>query len=367
MPDLLRILRRAATAADTIGAEVELLVVEPTTGRPAGAHQISQALRGHEDRISFEAPGQVEVRTPAAGSVRALAPMLADAVNHAVARLADAGLAALALGFQPLASLRSRHGADAQVASADELVLSSAAAVHVSISYRDEEDARRKLVAGRVLAPDLVALFGGSPLAKGRPLAVSIRAATWASAFAEYRIPGLVLAPEPGMFDRYVAWLLKRPAQAGSAPLERLRIPTADVRLKGVVEVRSFDSVPVAGAIAAAAMVRGLLTDTANLAQLAAHPVPVAAHEAALARAARVGLADKDLADRVGGLVDLAAHGLERLGDDPSTLVWARDAVAARQNWGQRITQLWSACASSPRQFVATLTSAMAGGLTAPW
>jgi gamma-glutamylcysteine synthetase len=360
MHDLVKILHRGAASADTLGAELELLVVDPATGRPATAHEIQRAIEGCDPPVSFEAPGQIEVRTPPARSLDALAATLADAVERAIALLSDAGLAGLTLGFQPFSSLQSRDGNDLVVASADELVLSSAAAVHINISYRDEEDARRKLVVGRALAPELVALFGGSPMVRGKALTASFRAMIWTSAFVDYRVPDTVLAPSPGTFDRYIDWLAKRSVEDGSDPIDRLRIPTADVRLKtSLVEIRSFDSLPVVGAIAAAAMVRGLLSDPSNLARLAADPPHSTARWSAIARAAHLGLSDDAMVTQLENLVAMAASGLERLGEDPSHLTWARQALAVRLNWGQRVARLRETSVS-PRELIASLTAAMA-------
>ena len=359
MPDLVEILHRSASPANTIGAELELLVVDPATGRPAHTYEIQRAIEGCDRLLSFEAPGQIELRTPPARSLDELAAALAGATDRAIALLANAGLAGLTLGFQPFSSLQSREGNDVVVASACELVLSSAAAVHINVSYQDEEDARRKLVVGRALAPELVALFGGSPIARGKALTTSFRAVIWTSAFIDDRIPDAVLAPTPGTFDRYVEWLARRSVDDSADPVDRLRIPTADVRLKAsLVEIRSFDSLPVAGAIAAAAMVRGLLSDPSNLALLAAHPAHSTARWAAIARAAHLGLSDDATAKRLEDLVAMADAGLERLGEDRAHLAWARRALVLRQNWGQRVARLRATCAS-PRELIASLTAAM--------
>jgi glutamate--cysteine ligase len=315
---------------------------------------------GHDAGISFEAPGQIEVRTAPAGSVRELAPMIAAAGAGARAHVEAEGLLALAVGFHPFASwMDDGDGGTPQARSSEQLVIELAAAVHVSVSYRDERDAQQKVAAARALTPFLVALYGGSPLARGEVVGASVRAALWTSAFPSLRLRDDVTAGPDGFFERYAAWLASRPTD--EAPRhddwrEQVRVPTGDVRLKDVVELRCFDSIPIPAAIAAAAMVRGLLCDPTNL-ERAARLEAAVPRRRAIELAARHGLADPALAARAAELVGEAAAGLRRLGDDPGALDWATAALAARRNHGQAIAARWAGQGGARRSFLRELAS----------
>ena len=346
--------RAACSGDDTIGVEVELLVVEPDEGRPASPHRIARVI-ARDRSLSFEAPGQIEVRTAPARSVRELSPMIEAAVAGARALVEAEGLLALAVGFHPFASWMNEgdHDRDApQAKSSEQLVLELAAAVHVSVSYRDERDAQRKVAAARALTPFLIALFGGSPLARGEVVGASVRAALWRSAFPGLRLRDELVAAPDGFFDRYAAWLASRPADQVPPSddwREQVRVPTGDVRLKEVVELRCFDAVPVPAAIAAAGMVRGLLCDPDNL-ERATRLRP-----AAVEPSARHGLGDPALAAQAAELVGEAAAGLRRLGDDPGALDWATSALAARRNHGQEVAARWARLGGARRTFLREL------------
>jgi glutamate--cysteine ligase len=236
----------------------------------------------------------------------------------------------------------------------------------VSLDWRDEADCVKKVTTAARVSPVLVALYANSPLRQGTPAgAVSFRSQVWNEVDpARCGYPEAML---DGSFSyrAWVDWALEAPllflrrdggylapkltfrqllAQGYEGRpathtdwADHLSTLFPEVRIKKVLEIRSADANGVAMTGALAALMRGLLYDATALDEAGRllGPQTPTQHRELHARAQVHGLAAlvsgrRILADAARELVELAASGLKRLGDDDLSLLEPLREVAAR-------------------------------------
>lgn len=229
-------------------------------------------------------------------------------------------------------------------------------ATQLSVDFSDELDCARKVRVGMLLAPLVTAMFASSPYERGRPTGwKSTRGFVWTR--TDPARTGFPEAATGFTYARWVDYLLDvpmmfthhggvwRPAHGTTFRqwMERGdegRFPTEadwglhqttvfpEVRVKRQIELRMGDCVPVALAGSFAGLWRGLLYDPRSLDQALALAERFDAYGDRNGRflaACRHGLqavvGGRPLVRWCETLVDLAASGLERLGDgDRATL-----------------------------------------------
>jgi glutamate--cysteine ligase len=335
------------------------------------------AMRRGVETLSLEPGGQFELSGSPWPTARAAHD---ENVRHAgeLRQVAGAlGLRAVALGYRPFTRLgdmpwmpKSRYRAmrdslGARGRLAHHMMLMTATG-QVSLDWRDEGDCVRKVTAAVRISPLLVALFANSPIAEGRPTGYqSWRSRVWNEVDpARCGYPAAML---DGSFsyEAYVEWALDAPLlflrRAGRYLSPRLTFrefvekgydgqPAThadwadhlstlfpEVRLKRVIELRAADGNSLALTGALAALARGLFyeRDALDAATRLLPPLSPREHLELHAAAQLEGLGGRlgagTLADYAGELVDAAARGLARLGDDDVGLLEPLREVAARR------------------------------------
>lgn len=235
--------------------------------------------------------------------------------------------------------------------------------IQVALDFQSEDDCRTKFHAAMAISPLVTALCANSPLAGGIDTGVaSYRARCWQQTDPDRT--GLLddLLSSPFSFERYVQWLMDVPLMfvwldgayrpGGGRTFRDWHSHGIDgvfpdraaweahqtsvfpeVRVKNFIEVRGADNGSLAQIAAIALLWTGLLYDERALAATAQLGEELARHRDALLEAATEdGLAGRaagrTLAEWTGELVELAAAGMQRRGEDASGLDWARDRVA---------------------------------------
>lgn len=258
------------------------------------------------------------------------------------------------------------------------------ATVQVNLDFADESDMARKMRTCLALTPVVSSIFANSSLVRGKPSGfVSRRLHIW-SATDPDRTGGLPFAYRDDFGYRdYVEWALDAPVfflMRGERliPLGRKTFRTfmaeghegehatlgdfdlhlttlfPDVRLKRFIELRGADAVPPGLTCSLPALWKGLLYDAGSLgdaAELVAdwRPEEVAR---ALQDVARRGLtaelAGRPILEWAGEVTDLAATGLERIGDrnawgedERRFLEPVREQLALGKSPGQVIVERW--------------------------
>lgn len=325
------------------------------------------AMQRGVETISLEPGGQLELSgTPFVTAREAHA----ENVRHAaelvqVAR--ELGLRAVTLGYRPFTTLaempwmpKTRYRVMRETLGrrgrlAFDMMLMTATG-QVSLDWRDEADCVRKVTGAVRVSPLLVALFANSPLAQGQPTGYqSWRSRVWSEVDpARCGYPAAML---DGSFSyqAYVDWaldapllFLRRDGQYLAPKLtfreflarghegrpathadwtDHLSTLFPEVRLKRVIEIRAADGNGLALTGALAALMRGLLYDRAALEGATRLLPPLSPrehlelHAAAQMQGLGARLGAGTLADYGAELVELAAAGLGRLGDDDVSLL----------------------------------------------
>lgn len=345
-----------------IGAEAELLVHDAASGRPAPLEADGPAIlpflrsfssergwtmtvsgKGPRFRapeggaISLEPGGQIEYATRPHDSVRALHIDLVATLRALHAHAADHGLILISVGIEP------GHGIDAapllldtpryrrmdayfaSIGHAGARMMRQTAALQINVDSDDPIDAWKTMNAA---APVLVAAFANSARYAGRATGfASYRAETWRH--VDPLRTGVLPDGEPP--EVYAAFALRAPAMLLPHPLrplpfvEHLRLGARsaewrehlttlfpEVRPKGYLEVRSIDAQPIDGLAAPLLLVSILARDAE--ARRTARELIGPADPALLARAARHGTRDPDLARLVGELMSLVTLRAQRTG-----------------------------------------------------
>ncbi len=235
-----------------------------------------------------------------------------------------------------------------------ERMMRASASTQVSVDFRDEADAIRKMRVAQALAPILCAMTSNTPVFEGEPAKPLARFALWREVDNDRcgSVPGLF---EPGFgFEEYADWILRtcpifvtRPAAAqpdgeslrpvfgksayeayGDAPMTEADVEHAlsmfwpDVRLKRFVEIRPADSLPAEYMAGYAALIKGLFYSEKALASIecafgveqGVWPLTDESADAALAAIQEKGsgalISGKTLAAWEGFLFELAAETL---------------------------------------------------------
>lgn len=332
-------------------------------------------LRGMET-VSLEPGGQVELSGAPHTSAR---EAHAENVRH-LAELKEVltplGLRAVALGYRPFTPLAEmpwmpktryrtmRETLGTRGRLAHHMMLMTATG-QVSLDWRDEADAARKVAASVRVAPLLVALYANSPLAEGQPTGyLSWRSRVWNEVDpARCGYPPCML---DGSFSyqSYVDWVVDAPMlflrrngrylnphrtfrqllkegwdgkpALQSDWVDHLSTMFPEVRLKKVIEIRSADAVTAEMTGALAALMRGLLYDECALDDVLAllparKPAEhLALHAAAQEHGLEAPLGAGTLADYAKDLVAIARNGLQRFDPLDAALLDPLAEVAAR-------------------------------------
>lgn len=335
------------------------------------------AMQRGAETLSLEPGGQFELSGAPFATVAAADAELRTHVGELRQVAGDLGLRAVGLGYRPFTELAAmpwmpksryrvmRKTLGARGTMAHDMMLMTATG-QVSLDWRDEADCVRKVTASVRISPLLVALFANSPLAQGRPSGYqSFRSHVWND--VDPARCGYPQAMLDGSFSyrAYVEWALDAPLlflrrggeyhapaltfrQLLAQGYEGTRATFSDwtdhlstlfpeVRLKKIVEIRAADGNSTAMTSALGALMRGVLYD-ATACDEATRLLPTlspdahrALHRAAQKDGLQTPVGQGTLADYAGPLVELAAAGLRRLGDDDPSLLAPLSEISARR------------------------------------
>ena len=368
-----------------LGAEVELIPLDSTTGRrcplePGGATGATPGtlhfLRRYGSRqswrevttpkgtpsfqlavggaLTFEPGGQLEYSSPPCRSPSALLALLRSVVLPLRAAAANEGIELLAAGLDPcntteaapllLHTARYTRMAEylARIGPAGAQMMRQTAAFQMSLDLDDEPLLRWTVL--NAAAPYVVAIFANSPVYDGISTGFrSTRAEVWrrldplrtglpwdehdpVGHYCDFalRAPALLLPQLDGAHRPFGEWL-----RHSRSPLEdwheHLSTLFPEVRPRGHLELRSCDAVPPQWYAAPVVLAVGIAYDPWALraaAELLGHPDMDLLH-----RAGRRGLGDADIRRIAVDLVDIALAGCGHLGPGyfhPSDLEQAR-------------------------------------------
>lgn len=324
------------------------------------------ALWRHEDKVSLEPGGQVEMSAaPASSMAQAAAAMRSHLIElRSVAD--DLDITFIAGGFRPFGSLADvpwqpkrryeimKSFLPAQGGRLAWEMMKRTATVQFNFDFGDEADAVSRMRSGLGVSSIVTALAAASPLVDGKPSGfLSYRAAVWLET-DEKRCGLLPFAlGEEASFARYAEWALDVPMffivreghhlpfdgrmtfrhfwQSGYEHQGRTHHATIDdwelhlstvfpeLRLKKTIEMRGADAAPLPVAFGIGALWRGITDDpaardaawelvrdaTMDEREATRRTVPRAGLEARLGR--------KTLGDLALPLVEIAREGLLRL------------------------------------------------------
>ncbi|MBA3892356.1 MAG: hypothetical protein H0X69_01485 [Gemmatimonadales bacterium] len=351
-----------------VGAEVELIPVEASTGRRCplesgavpgtlpllrrfGARQGWKETRTAKGTPCFELPvggtltfepgGQLEYSTPPCRSPSALLALLRSVVLPLRAAAAGEGIELMAVGIDPLNStedapllLRTRRYARmaeylGRIGPAGARMMRQTAAFQVSLDLDDEP--RLRWSVSNAAAPYVTAIFANSPVYAGSATGCrSTRAQVWraldpartglpwngaapVTAYLDFALgaPAIMLPQLGGEHRPFGEWLRHaRPTMAEWR--DHLTTLFPEVRPRGHLELRSCDAVAPRWYAAPIALAVGITYDTRALraaADLLGRP-----DLGLLDRAGRLGLGDPAIGRTAAQLVDIALAGCESLG-----------------------------------------------------
>jgi glutamate--cysteine ligase len=358
---------RASLTPRQVGAEVELIPVDATTGRrcPIEADAVPATLpflRRYGARqgwtetrtakgtpcfqlpsgtLTFEPGGQLEYSAAPCRNPSALLAQLRTVVPPLRTAAANEGIALLAVGLDPanpiedapllLRTHRYQRMADylAGLGPAGARMMRQTAAFQVAIDLDDEPWLRWRVL--NAAAPCLVAIFANSAVDAGGETGYrSARAQTWrlldpartglpwsdSAPVETYRdfaldAPALLLPTVQGEHLPFGQWL-ERADVTLTEWRDHLTTLFPEVRPRGHFELRSADAVPPQWYAAPIALAVGITYDPRSLRAAADLLGPPSLGE--LERAGRLGLRDPALARRATDLAQLALEGCEALG-----------------------------------------------------
>lgn len=257
--------------------------------------------------------------------------------------------------------------------------------VQTNIDYSDEMDMSRKLRAGHLLSPFLIALYANSPFAEGAPTGfLSTRSQVWRHTdpdrcgfvpgaleagfgyreYAEYALDvPMFFIFRDGRYVDYAGKSFRRFVEEGldghQATREdwELHLTTLFplVRLKQYLELRMADTGPLDMICSFSALTRGLFYDDTALGEVEhlLGGIPVGLFPKMEGDAARDGMRasvlGKPLRDWCADLVDIAAGGLERLDapdsrgeDEAKYLSPLREIVESGKTQADRLLEAWA-------------------------
>ncbi|CAN5854781.1 ergothioneine biosynthesis glutamate--cysteine ligase EgtA [soil metagenome] len=351
-----------------VGAEVELIPVEASTGRRCplesgavpgtlpllrrfGARQGWKETRTAKGTpcfvlpvggtLTFEPGGQLEYSSPPCRSPSALLALLRSVVLPLRAAAAGEGIELMAVGIDPLNStedapllLRTRRYARmaeylGRIGPAGARMMRQTAAFQVSLDLDDEP--RLRWSVSNAAAPYVTAIFANSPVYAGSATGCrSTRAQVWraldpartglpwngaapVTAYLDFALgaPAILLPQLGGEHRPFGEWLRHaRPTMAEWR--DHLTTLFPEVRPRGHLELRSCDAVAPQWYAAPIALAVGITYDTRALraaADLLGRP-----DLGLLDRAGRLGLGDPAIGRTAVQLVDIALAGCESLG-----------------------------------------------------
>ena len=197
---------------------------------------------------------------------------------------------ALDLALIPKQRYRFMNDYFKKIGTHGERMMRASASTQVSVDYRDEADAIRKMRVAQALAPILASVTDNTAIFEAKPAGRLARFALWRNVDNDRcgSVPGLF--DEGYGFAEYADWILRtcpifvtRPAANdpdgsdlrpvygqsayeayGDAPMSKADIEHAlsmfwpDVRLKSFVEIRPADSLPAPLMAGYAALIKGL-------------------------------------------------------------------------------------------------------------
>ncbi|PPK94556.1 glutamate--cysteine ligase [Kineococcus xinjiangensis] len=334
-----------------VGLELERHVVDVAEPlRPVDWRRLTGALTGLQppagSSVTLEPGGQVELSTPPASGVAAAVEVLRRDAAVVDAALAEAGLALLSVGADPVrAPVRINPGARYAAMESyfravghgrdGAAMMCSTAALQLNVEAGPAGRLGDRLTHLHRLLPVLIALAGCSPLLGGRDTGMrSARQGVWqrldpgrcapwlrdgdpAAAWAEFALAAPVMlvrsertgAPQPVHAPvPLVDWVRGRHLLDGRCPTLAdvdLHLSTLwpPVRLRGWLELRVLDTVPAAWWPGLAAVVATVLDDVAAADRAAEAAEPVAQRHGV---AARDGISDPALGRAARGLVAAA-------------------------------------------------------------
>lgn len=386
-----------------IGVETEWLPVNPVTGRAhpfAGENGSSRFFRdllalGFEDPFNAAEPthlerGGVTINLEPGGQTElsgAAVESLHDAAEELEAITAIAHESAERGGFRFLASAIQPVSIASEVQQVPKRrykimvdhftehggprfleMMRLTGSVQVSLDFRSEEDAGRKLRAAHLMAPVAGALFANAPIAGGRPTGrQSERLAIWletddarSQAFGavldgpfsyerlveEYLldVPAILVRAEDGGVEAAGPHTFRELLRAGISgrPVTRadwilqLSAIFTDARIKRVVECRAADAPPPGATLAVAAFHVGILYHEAAIDGVLALCAPFASdYRGAMREAAERGIRGRvagvadTLGELAGRLLTLSREGLKARGLGEERYLEAADEVIA--------------------------------------
>ncbi len=364
-----------------VGAEVELIPVETTTGRRCpiegdGCCATLPFLRRHGGRqgwtetrtakgtpcfalpgggtLTFEPGGQLEYSSPPCRSPSALLGLLRSVVLPLRAAAANDGIELLVVGIDPvngiegaplvLRTTRYERMAEylARRGTAGARMMRQTAAFQMALDMDDQPWLRWRVL--NAMAPYLVAMFANSPKYAGRATGVaSTRAQVWRAldptrtglpygarapiaTYLDFALdaPAILLPTVDGEHLRFGDWL-ERAAVTLDEWRDHLSTLFPEVRPRGHFELRSADAVPPQWYAAPLALAVGVVYERRAL--RAAADLLGAPDLGLLNRASCLGLRDPALASTAADLAQIALEGCAGLGPAyflPSDLAQAR-------------------------------------------
>lgn len=312
------------------GVESLLAALLPSGWEPVIQEGELMGLRGELGEITLEPGGQLEISLYPCSCVKALDGEYRSFLGQIAPILRERGWALACTGYRPADGIDSipllpkeryrmmyryfgEHGGDYA-----HHMMKGSAAEQISIDYRDEADFVRKMRIALFLAPFIAAAFDNVPVFEGgAPPHKAMRSVIWCGCDGvRSGIPWEVFAPDFG-YESYGRMLLDRPlilhardgvmTYTGSrtgAEVYREGMDEADIRhllsmfffdarAKQYIEVRMGDMLPPELSFGYAALIKGLMYDTANLCMLGemAEQLDREEHVKLLADVQRVGTA----------------------------------------------------------------------------
>lgn len=331
--------------------------------REGGPEGMIIALRRRCEAVSVEPGGQLELSTPPAVTLDAAYAAEQEHLKELAAVTQEWGVQWCAAGVRPSAKLdevgwvlkRRYQIMRDYLAGKGELahwMMKMTASLQVSVDYRGEADAARKLGVAARLTPILTAICAASPVTLDQPNGFkSYRAHIWSKTDpARCGLPDCFFKPDFKFLD-YVEYALDVPVffiNRGGESLptgeltfrefmtrghegHRARIDDwhrhltflfPEIRLKSYIEIRCCDRLPGVLSFAVAAMIKALLYSPETLDEAIAWIGRLSADEtrAGLAEAAQNGLkgamAGRPLGEWAKEAVLLGRKGLNRMGSE---------------------------------------------------
>lgn len=364
-----------------LGAEVELIPVESTSGRRCAidAAEVTSTLpflrrfggrQGWREgstpkgipcftipaggTLTFEPGGQLEYSSPPCRSASALLALLRSVVLPLKAAASGEGIDLLSVGIDPLnpaerAPLLLHAKRYARMAEyfarrspAGARMMRQTAAFQVNVDFDDEPWLRWRVL--NAATPYVVAIFANSPIYAGeRTEHQSARAHTWRmldpsrtglpydehapiQAYLEFALkaPAILFPTVDGEHRPFADWLTLASPTAEEWK-DHLSTLFPEVRPRGHLELRSADTIAPEWYAAPVALTAGMLYD--SRAMRAAADLLGPPDAGLLERAGRVGLHDTAFARTASDLFELALSGCAGLGPRyfyPSDLEQAR-------------------------------------------